>query len=97
MQYTASSFAQPITEVFGAVLGAKTAISAPLGLFPGLASLKTTTQDSFRERVFRPLLQEFDRRTSPLRRLQEGRVQIYVLYIALTLLALLVWESLGGR
>jgi len=97
MQYTASSFAQPILEVFGAVLGARTSVSAPVGLFPGPATLKTTTQDSFRERVFRPLLQEFDRRTAPLRRIQEGRVQVYVLYIAVTLLLLLVWEFLFRR
>ncbi len=92
MQYTASSFAQPILELFAPMLGTRVSSEKPLGLFPRRASLETTTPDSFRERVFRPMFAEMDRLLSRFRRIQEGRVQVYVLYIALTLLALLAYQ-----
>ncbi len=94
MQYTESSFAQPISELFRSVLPTRAAMVEPSGPFPGESSFATTTPDSFRERVFRPLFQEIGRRFTPFRRIQEGRVQIYVLYIALTLLALLLYQFL---
>ena len=54
----------------------------------------TATPDSFRDRVFVPIANEVGRRLGQFRRIQEGRVQIYVLYIALTLLAVLVYQFL---
>ena len=64
----------------------------PRGLFPARSSLETATPDTFRERVFRPLFGEMDRFLARFRRIQEGRVQIYVLYIAATLLLLLGYQ-----
>ena len=92
MQYTASSFAQPILGLFAPMLGTKVSSVKPLGIFPPRASLETATPDSFRERVFRPIFVEIDRFLASVRRIQEGRVQVYVLYIALTLLALLAYQ-----
>ena len=94
MQYTGSSFAQPILEIFAPVLGTRISSLKPTGVFPSGASHATATPDSFRERVFAPLANEVGRRLSQLRRIQEGRVQIYVLYIALTLLAVLIYQFL---
>ncbi len=95
MQYTASSFAQPIIELFAPMLGTRVTSLKPQGPFPCRASLSTTTLDSFRERVFRPVFLEIGRRVSHFRRIQEGRVQVYVLYIALTLVALLLYLFWG--
>jgi formate hydrogenlyase subunit 3/multisubunit Na+/H+ antiporter MnhD subunit len=92
MQYTASSFAQPILDLFAPMLGTRVSFEKPMGLFPRKASLETTTPDSFRERIFRPIFGEMDRVLSRFRRIQEGRVQVYVLYIAVTLLALLAFQ-----
>jgi hypothetical protein len=92
MQYTASSFAQPILDLFAPMLGTRVSSVEPLGAFPAMASLETATPDSFRERVFRPIFREIERLLSKFRRIQEGRVQVYVLYIALTLLALLAYQ-----
>jgi formate hydrogenlyase subunit 3/multisubunit Na+/H+ antiporter MnhD subunit len=92
MQYTASSFTQPIMDLFAPMLGTRVSSVKPLGMFPRGASLETATPDSFRERVFRPIFRELDRILSQLRRIQEGRVQVYVLYIAITLLALLAYQ-----
>jgi hydrogenase-4 component B len=92
MQYTASSFAQPILDLFAPMLGTRVSSVKPRGVFPSSASLETSTPDSFRERVFRPIFAEVERALARFRRIQEGRVQVYVLYIALTLLALLVYQ-----
>jgi hydrogenase-4 component B len=92
MQYTASSFSQPIVGLFAPMLGTRVSSVRPFGMFPRKASLETATPDSFRERVFRPIFGEIDRVLSQLRRIQEGRVQVYVLYIALTLVALLAYQ-----
>ncbi|HET7498724.1 MAG TPA: proton-conducting transporter membrane subunit, partial [Candidatus Eisenbacteria bacterium] len=94
MQYTASSFAQPILEVFTPLLGTRVSSLKPMGLFPARASHATETPDSFRERVVAPIAAEIARRVAPFRRIQEGRVQVYVLYIALTLVAVLVYQFL---
>lgn len=94
MQYTASSFAQPILEIVAPVLGTRASSLLPTGMFPTKASHATATPDSFRERVFAPIAGEVGRRLGHFRRIQEGRVQVYVLYIALTLLAVLVYQFL---
>jgi hydrogenase-4 component B len=94
MQYTASSFAQPILEIVAPVLGTRVSALKPTGLFPSKASHATATPDSFRERVFAPIAEEAGRRLGHFRRIQEGRVQIYVLYIAITLLVVLVYQFL---
>ena len=94
MQYTGSSFAQPILEIFAPVLGTRISSLRPTGIFPSEASHATATPDSFRDRVLVPIADEVGRRLRQFRRIQEGRVQIYVLYIALTLLAVLVYQFL---
>jgi len=97
LQYTASSFAQPILDLFAPMLGTRVSSVNPRGIFPSAASLETSTPDSFRERIFRPIFVEVDRVLARFRRIQEGRVQVYVLYIALTLLALLAYQFAWNR
>jgi hypothetical protein len=92
MQYTASSFAQPLTDLFRPLLGSKKIISKPSGYFPSDAALKTETLDLSSEKIYRPVFTRIGSGLSRLRWLQQGNVQLYVLYIALTLLVLLVWE-----
>jgi formate hydrogenlyase subunit 3/multisubunit Na+/H+ antiporter MnhD subunit len=94
MQYTASSFAQPLTDLFRPLLGTKKNVSLPLGLFPAEAALKTETPDLSREEMYRPMLERGEAWLSQLRWLQHGNVQLYILYIAVTLIALLVWKFL---
>ncbi|HEV2434992.1 MAG TPA: proton-conducting transporter membrane subunit [Verrucomicrobiae bacterium] len=92
MQYTASSFAQPLTDLFRSLLGTKKKISAPGGLFPADAALKTETPDLSREEMYRPMFERGEAWLSQLRWLQHGNVQLYILYIAATLMVLLVWK-----
>jgi formate hydrogenlyase subunit 3/multisubunit Na+/H+ antiporter MnhD subunit len=92
MQYTASSFARPLTLLFRLFLQPRDEIDAPRGLFPQRASLHSHTPDLFRRYVYEPLFAGIGSVASKLRWLQEGRIQIYVLYIALTILTLLIWK-----
>jgi formate hydrogenlyase subunit 3/multisubunit Na+/H+ antiporter MnhD subunit len=92
MQYTASSFAQPLTDLFRPLLGTKKKITSPRGLFPTEAALKTETPDLSREEMYRPMFERGEAWLSQLRWLQHGNVQLYILYIAATLMALLVWK-----
>ncbi|MEN6452190.1 MAG: proton-conducting transporter membrane subunit [Thermoguttaceae bacterium] len=92
MQYTASSFARPLTLLFRLFLQPHDEIDPPQGLFPALARLHTQTPDLFRRYVYQPLFVGIAWAASKLRWLQEGRIQIYVLYIALTIFVLLIWK-----
>jgi formate hydrogenlyase subunit 3/multisubunit Na+/H+ antiporter MnhD subunit len=91
MQYTASSFAQPLTDFFAPFLKTQKHITAPDGLFPKNASLETHTSDTAMERLYRPLFRFVGWSVSRLSWIQHGRVNLYVMYIAATLLILLIW------
>ena len=92
MQYTASSFARPVTERFGPLLRTRRKLSQPEGIFPREASLTTSTPDAARDVLYQPAFTGIGRGLAKMRWLQHGNVQLYVLYIALTLLVLLVWK-----
>jgi hypothetical protein len=92
MQYTASSFARPLTLLFGGFLRTRTTRVAPAGPFPQQAALATETPDVFRDALFSPAFRMVSGALAKLRWLQHGRVQLYVLYILLTLVVLLVWK-----
>jgi formate hydrogenlyase subunit 3/multisubunit Na+/H+ antiporter MnhD subunit len=92
MQYTASSFAWPLTGFFAFFLRPRQHLSPPTGAFPPAASLATETPDVFQENFYRPLFAWTRRALLSGRRFQQGRLQLYILYIALTLLLLMVWK-----
>ena len=92
MQYTASSFAQSLTSLFRFVLRTRFHHVMTPGLFPRAASLTTETKDLSRTHLYQPLFVGIGRGLSSLRWVQHGQVHLYVLYIALTLLVLLVWK-----
>ncbi len=92
IQYTASSFAQPLTDLFKVLLGTRKRILRPHGFFPPEGSLETITPDISHEEMYRPMFERGKAWLSQLRWLQHGNVQLYVLYIAVTLIVLLVWK-----
>jgi formate hydrogenlyase subunit 3/multisubunit Na+/H+ antiporter MnhD subunit len=92
MQYTGSSFAQPLMAVFGRVVPPEVRGEPPKGFFPGRASFASASPDPGRERVYAPLFRGLERALVRFRWLQHGQVQLYVLYIALTLVTLLLWR-----
>jgi hydrogenase-4 component B len=92
MQYTGSSFVQPFADLFRAVLRSRVTVAKPEGILPARASLSTATPDLCHGELYRPAFMKVNWGLSKLRWLQHGKVQLYVLYIALTLLALLFWK-----
>lgn len=92
MQYTASSFSQPLTHLFEPLLRSRREVLAVRGFFPRAAAFDTETPDVWRDRLYEPTVRGISRALSSFRWLQHGQVQLYVLYIALTLLVLLVWK-----
>ncbi len=92
MQYTASSFAQPLVDLFRPVLRTAKVRTQVTALFPGSASLSTHTPDLALEGFFEPLFRGARWLLGFLRWVQHGRIQSYVLYLAITLLCLLLWK-----
>ena len=92
MQYTASSFAQPITRMFGFFLGTRRRFQPPAGLFPASSAFSSDTPDLYRERMYRPAFSALESALSRLRWMQHGRLNLYILYIVVTLLVLLAWK-----
>jgi hypothetical protein len=92
MQYTASSFAWPIINMFRLLLQPRLNRRLPSGLFPKQASFESSTDDVFIRYLYAPIFRGFGWLADRLRWVQHGRNQLYVLYIAVTLLILLLWK-----
>jgi formate hydrogenlyase subunit 3/multisubunit Na+/H+ antiporter MnhD subunit len=91
MQYTASSFSEPIREMFALLLPARRRVVPPEGYFPSRASFQSEVVRPFQERLYSPAFGAVSRGISRLRWLHHGRVQLYVLYIVVTLILMLSW------
>ncbi len=92
MQYSATSFSQPLAGFFALILqGRKTEEKAD-GFFPRSASQSNSIPDLYLEKIYRPLFLWIDSRLIRWRWIQHGRIQAYILYITLTLLFLLTWK-----
>ncbi len=96
MQYTASSFADPIVSFVRPLLGLKSEGGLNGGLYPGPSRFEKHSVDIFRARFFDPLFRLAGGAIARLRWLQHGNVHLYILYIAITLIVLLVWKFGGG-
>ena len=94
MQYTASSFAQPLTTQFHLFVRNREALVPPQGYFPAAASYASDSGDPVLRALFTPTFRWFDRMVGRLNVIQHGHVHVYILYVAATLIALLIWESL---
>jgi formate hydrogenlyase subunit 3/multisubunit Na+/H+ antiporter MnhD subunit len=92
MQYTSSSFIQPVLTMFRLVLRTQRTFSAPKGYFPSTAELDTRTPDIFAIGVWAAVVQTLARVAMRFRHLIIGRTHLYILYIVVTLLLLLIWN-----
>ncbi len=92
MQYTASSFVQPTVDFFKGILRTNKSAHRIDDYFPGSFTYKTKTADLFSEGFFRPVLESIRRIAGKLTWVQHGQLQVYVLYILITLMALFIWK-----
>jgi hydrogenase-4 component B len=92
MQYTASSFAQPLLDLFRMLLGTRRKHLQIEGVFPKAVTLHTATPDIFQRLLFRPIFIGIQNGLDAFRWLQHGNVHLYILYILITLLTLMFWK-----
>ncbi len=95
MQYTASSFAASLVRLFQFGLWNQRHGGKVAELFPDAASFSSHTPDAVLDRMLTPLFHALAwlfRRTRAL--IQNGALAIYLLYVALTVMALLTFAAL---
>jgi formate hydrogenlyase subunit 3/multisubunit Na+/H+ antiporter MnhD subunit len=91
MQYTAGSFSQPLTDALGDLGIVDHQQQRPEGLLPEQATFSQQVSEPVLYKLFLPLFRKADGLLAKLQWMQNGRLHIYILYIAATLLLLLLW------
>jgi len=94
MQYTASSFVQPLMTQFRLFVRNRETLAPPRGYFPRSSSYSSDSGDPALRLLFVPTFRWFARVASRLDVIQHGHTHVYVLYVAATLVVLLIWASL---
>jgi len=95
MEYTGSSFGHSLRELFRWALWPRVHRPQIDGLFPKTTHLKTHVQDPVLDRLTLPGANLLGRGFSWLRLLQQGHLQIYVLYFFVITVLLLLWGRSG--
>jgi hydrogenase-4 component B len=95
MQYTVSSFAQMVGDLFHWARWTRTSGDKVSGLFPGPASLATHTPDAVLDLVVMPACLRIGGLADKVHRIfHHGLINIYMLYIAIAL-GLLMWLAVS--
>ncbi len=92
MQYTSSSFAQPLTNLFRFALGTHHKEPVLREPFPQEITFSTETPDVWRRRFYDPAFFGLAGFFRKFQWLQHGRINLYILCIVLALLVLLGWK-----
>jgi hydrogenase-4 component B len=92
MQYTSSSFAEILVELFAWALRPRTHRPRDLPLFPQHADFHSHVPDTVLDEAVLPTFHHGAELTSWFRVFQQGSIHTYLLYIFLTVLALLFWR-----
>ena len=91
MQYTGVSFADSLARQFEGVVAPRREGPAVAGFFPTPALFRFVPTETILERIVMPLFRVAGFSFAFLRRLQHGRLHLYMLYILTTLFLLMVW------
>ncbi len=92
MQYTPSSFAAILVNLFGWALQPRKKTPHIKELFPAEPQFKIDVRDTVLDNAILPASDRFARSLSWFRWMQQGSVQAYLMYILVTLLILLFWR-----
>jgi hydrogenase-4 component B len=92
MQYTAASFAEQLVRLFRWGLWSDISEGRAIGFFPAVARFADHTPDVVLDRLLYPTCRALTRVAFWTRALfHQGRINVYLLYCALTLCLLLIW------
>ena len=89
MQYTASSFSDPVLQVVNRAVGLKKDYVLPAGIFPGKSSIISGTADILDRHVIGPGVKLINKVLGLFTWIQSGKTQNYLIYGLLFLLAAL--------
>ncbi len=89
MQYTASSFAEMLVGIFGGILRPERHQPVIKGLFPGRSSFESHVPEVVLDKGILPFFAAVDLQLAKIRRLQNGQLNHYILYIFVALIILL--------
>jgi NADH:ubiquinone oxidoreductase subunit 5 (subunit L)/multisubunit Na+/H+ antiporter MnhA subunit len=82
MQYTGGAFSELLSAgVLPRWLRGQQRLHAPAGLFPPAASFSSYASDPMTQLIYEPFLARWAQRFVRLRVLQQGNVQVYILYV----------------
>jgi hydrogenase-4 component B len=93
MQYTASSFAGMLVDIFDRVLRPQRHEPSTTALFPSSESFHCHIPEVVLDRGILPAFGAIDRRLAAIRRLQSGQLNRYILYICVVLILLLILST----
>jgi hydrogenase-4 component B len=96
MQYTGSSLAQTIVQLYARMIRPQWRGPEIDGVFPRTAQFASRVDDALLGRVVRPTFAGAEWLLARLRFLQHGRVQLYILYVLIATVALLAAAVWGG-
>jgi NADH:ubiquinone oxidoreductase subunit 5 (subunit L)/multisubunit Na+/H+ antiporter MnhA subunit len=91
IQYTPASFVEPAARIFGSVIGTETKPQIDESYFPQKSSFGVSAPDVVRGKFYTPLFEKILDACNALKVFQSGIVNTYILYIIITLMALLLW------
>jgi hypothetical protein len=92
MQYTASSFAQPLASFAQPLYSPHSDGSIGPDLFPAPVARKISFPDLILDRAIKPMYSWISRAFETFSIIQHGNTHWYVLYIVIALLAVLFWS-----
>ena len=95
MQYSSSSFAQWLVDLFGWALRPRMQRPEIETLFPGETCFESHVDDTVLEEAIDPLTRFLSWLFGLSRYLQQGSLQIYLLYVLVILVGLLAWIPSG--
>ncbi|MBK5273922.1 MAG: hydrogenase [Desulfuromonadales bacterium] len=90
MQYSASSFADILVNLFAGVLRLQRHAPHIIGPFPADPHFESHVPEAVLERIYLPILARIYEKFLPVRRLQHGHLHLYILYTFITLVVLIV-------
>ena len=93
MQYTGASFSGLAVSVFNGIMCQRIERPTMTGLFPAASRCSDLPTETSLERIISPLFALAGVSFAFLRRLQNGLMQLYMMYIFATLLILMLWAD----
>lgn len=98
MQYSGSSLAQPLKDIFRFVFRPTDKLSGPEGAFPSKGSYSSALPDVAERWIIAPVFKAVNWLCDKLHGLQSGHLHLYIVLIMAALLLMLLWAwlNIGG-